>query len=141
MCSYHVCPDNLDYLRVSLFEGLMLVTHLKKQNLFYLVCVCCLHVWLRTTVVPVLSRRGHQSGPQELELQMVVSHPVGAGNWTRVFWKGFLSVLKGFLVFLTSELFLRLLITQFLMTIFRFSLCPFLERQTKTVHRFPVRKI
>lgn len=60
----------------------MLLSDLKiNYILFYVyryfpsMCVCALHACL----VLMESRRGHQI-PLKLELEMVVSHPVGAGN-------------------------------------------------------------
>jgi hypothetical protein len=47
------------------------------------VCVCVPCVWL----VPEEVRRGRASDPLELELEMGVSHPVGAGSWTWVLCK------------------------------------------------------
>jgi hypothetical protein len=47
---------------------------------FMYVCVSC--VWL----VPMAVRRGHRN-PLELELEMIVSHHVGAGNQIQVLWK------------------------------------------------------
>jgi nuclear pore complex protein Nup62 len=48
--------------------------------------VLCVYICVCMCLVPLEARRGPQI-PPELELEMVVSHHVGAGNWTQVLWK------------------------------------------------------
>jgi hypothetical protein len=65
----------------------------------YIECICmcvCIHTHTHThthicicatvQAVPAEARAGHQF-PLDLELHMIVSHHVGAGNLTWVLWK------------------------------------------------------
>lgn len=56
---------------------------------FYFMCMgILLHIWLSTICIPSVYRdQKKTSSPLKLELQMVMSHYVGAGNWTQVIWR------------------------------------------------------